>query len=374
MDDHRVYVPLQGEHFISIARDTGETAWTADIESAWPPLVHDGVVYIAASDELHALDAASGEHKWRVPMGRGPMAALAMTEDTIVGLVAPDEVWAFRRTDGQRLWVRALGGTVGPASMAIDGNRIFVAIGSRLVRVALGDGAIAWDRTLPGMLKAPVAYDGRVFVASTANALHAVSQNSGAIAWSYPTGADVIGAAVDGNMVYVTSLDNVLRALKQGSGGQVWKKPLTTRPTGPPRVAGGVVAVSGLMPPLSTFNAKTGAPIATFDASGRSAAREVSHPGVVLAEADSVHGVHRRNHARWPSHGSSPGGDAVSRSAPRALFQRARKTADQGTVRPRTLTDVYELVSAGCRTAARRRTPSSMRSTDGAENDSRIVS
>ena len=268
MDDHRVYVPLQGEHFISIARDTGETAWTADIESAWPPLVHDGVVYIAASDELHALDAASGEHKWRVPMGRGPMAALAMTQDTIVGLVAPDEVWAFRRTDGQRLWVRALGGTVGPASMAIDGNRIFVAIGSRLVRVALVDGAITWDRTLPGMLKAPVAYDDRVFVASTANALHAVSQNSGAIAWSYPTGADVIGAAVDGNMVYVTSLDNVLRALKQGSGGQVWKKPLTTRPTGPPRVAGGVVAVSGLMPPLSTFNAKTGAPIAAFDASG----------------------------------------------------------------------------------------------------------
>jgi outer membrane protein assembly factor BamB len=268
MDDHRVYVPLQGEHFISIARDTGETLWTADIESAWAPLVHDGVVYIAASDELHALDAASGERIWRVPMGGGPMAALAMTQDTIVGLVAPDEVWAFRRTDGQRLWAKPLGGTVGPASMAIDGGRIFVAIGSRLVRVELADGAVKWDRTLPGMLKAPVAHDDRVFVGSTANALHAVSQTRGTITWSYPTGADVIGAAVDGNMVYVASLDNVLRALKQGSGGQVWKKPLNTRPTGPPRVIGGIVAVSGLIPPLATFNAKTGAPIASLETIG----------------------------------------------------------------------------------------------------------
>jgi outer membrane protein assembly factor BamB len=68
------------------------------------------------------------------------------------------------------------------------------------------------------------------------------------------------------DVVYVASLDNVLRALKRSNGNQIWKRALTTRPAAPPRAFGGIVAVPGISPPLTTFNAKTGALIATFDA------------------------------------------------------------------------------------------------------------
>lgn len=267
MDDARVYIPLQGEHFIALDRQTGETVWTVDVESDWTPLVNDGVVYIAASDELHAIDAATGNHKWRVPLGRGPMAAPLMAEGTIVTLVSPDEVWAFRAADGQRLWGQAVGGAVGPASVAVDHTEIFVALGSRLLSLQLSDGAVRWDRTLPGELRAPALSRDRVFVGSTANAFYAVHKDSGTLSWSFPVGGDVIGAAVDNDVVYVVSLDNVLRALKQSTGNQIWKRALTARPAAAPRAVGGVVAVSSIAPPIATFNAKSGMPIASLDLS-----------------------------------------------------------------------------------------------------------
>jgi eukaryotic-like serine/threonine-protein kinase len=265
MDEARVYIPLQGEHFIAISRETGDTAWTVDIESDWPPLVNDGVVYIAASDELHALDAETGARKWRVPLGRGPMAPLTITQGTIIALVAPDEVWTFRSSDGQRLWLQPLGGSVGPASVAVTGARIFVGLGSRLVRLELSNGAVKWERVLPGVLRSPAVARDRVFVGSTGNQLYAVDQDNGKLDWSYALGGDVIGLATDASVVYVASLDNVLRALKQGSGNQIWKRALPTRPAAAPRAIGGVVAVPGITPPLSTFNAKTGAVIASLE-------------------------------------------------------------------------------------------------------------
>ena len=265
MDDQRVYVAMQGEHFIALNRETGETEWTADVESEWPPLVRDGVVYLAASDEIHAFAAATGERLWRAPLGRGPMTPLAWSQDALIVLVTPDEVWAIRPADGQRLWSQSLGESVETASMAIDADRIFVAIGSRLVRLDRPDGRIRWTRSLPGTLSAPAVARDRVFTGSTSNDLFALDQNDGGVAWSFKMGGDVLGASADEDVVYVASLDNVLRALKRGNGNQLWKRALATRPAAPPRAFGGIVAMPGISPPLATFNAKTGAPLATFD-------------------------------------------------------------------------------------------------------------
>lgn len=265
MDDTRVYIPLAGEHFIALNRQTGETIWSVEIESERSPLVRDGVVYIAASDELHALDAATGTHKWRVPLPRSPIAALAMTESAIIALVTPDEVLAFRPADGSQLWTQSFGGTSGPASLAVDRSRIIVTQGSRVLRVDLANGAVRWSRTLPGMLRSPVLAGNRVFVGSTERELHALNADSGGVDWSFQVGGDVIGAATADEVVLVVSLDNVLRALKQSSGNQVWLQKLTMRPAAPPYAIGGIVAVPGMAPPLATFNAKTGKLIATLD-------------------------------------------------------------------------------------------------------------
>jgi outer membrane protein assembly factor BamB len=264
MDEARAYIPLEGEHIVAIDRQTGATAWMLDIESAWPPLAHDATVFLAASDELHALDAATGNHKWRVPLGRGAMAPMAVVEKTLIVLVAPDEVWAFRVSDGERLWVRALGGRAGRVSMAVNPSGIYVALVDRLARVTVADGTVRWTRELPGQLASTATARDRVFVGSTTNEIFAFDTNSGSLEWKFRYGGDVIGITATDDLVFVAALDNVLRAHRH-TGNQVWKQPLATRPLGAPLTFDGVVAIVGAES-VATFNSRTGTAIGKFDA------------------------------------------------------------------------------------------------------------
>lgn len=263
-DDARVYVPLEGEHFAAFDRETGKTAWTADIESAWPPLVHNGVVYLAASDELHALDAVTGNHRWRVPLGRGAMAPMAMTTNALIVLVAPDEVWAFKPADGGRLWMQPLGGRSGRVSMAADADGIYVALVDRLIRLSPANGAIRWDVMLPGQIATTAIAPDRIFAGSTSNEIFALDPDRGRLAWKFSFGGDVVGVTATKDHVFVVALDNVLRALNRGNGNQTWKQSLKTRPIGSPQVFDGVVSVAGAES-VATFNTKTGMPIGTFE-------------------------------------------------------------------------------------------------------------
>lgn len=265
IDEARVYIPLEGEHFIAIDRATGDTAWTVDIESAWPPLVHDGVVYLAASDELHALDAATGNHKWRVPLGRGAMAPMAMAPNALIVLVAPDEVWAFNTSDGNRLWLTPIGGRSGRVSMAVNATGIYVSLVDRVVRIMPADGSLRWDRMLPGQLTSTSVARDRVFVGSTSNEIFAFDPDRGRLSWKKRFGGDVVGITAYDDLVFVVSLDNLVWALNRGNGNLKWKKALTTRPVATPQVFDGVVAVPGA-DSMATFNSKTGVAIGTFEA------------------------------------------------------------------------------------------------------------
>jgi outer membrane protein assembly factor BamB len=263
MDEERAYIPLEGEHFIAIDRASGATVWNLDIESAWPPIVHQGVVYLAASDELHAIEAATGNHRWRVPLGRGVIAPMLIHQDVLIALVAPDEVLALSLADGHALWNRALGGRTGRASIAVDESGIYVGLVDRLVRLTLPDGLVRWDHTLPGQIASVTVARDRVFAGSTSNELFAFGLN-GSLAWKFPFGGDVIGIAANDDLVFVAALDNLVRALRRSSGNQVWKRPLTTRPVAPPRIFDGVVAVAGVES-VATFSSLTGAALGTFE-------------------------------------------------------------------------------------------------------------
>jgi outer membrane protein assembly factor BamB len=263
MDEDRVYIPLDDEHFVAIDRETGATVWTTEIESLWPPVVHEGVVYLAASDELHALDATSGNHRWRVVLPRGASAPMVMTPGALIVLGPPDSVFAFNPSDGSMLWARALGGRSGPMSMALDETGIYVALADRVVCLSAADGSSRWDRTLPGEIASIAVARDRVFAGSRSNEIIALEPKRGRLVWRFPVGGDVIGLAATPDLVFAASLDNVLRALNRGNGNQIWKRPLTTRPVGAPQVFDGVVAVSGA-DSAASFNTRTGAPIGTF--------------------------------------------------------------------------------------------------------------
>ena len=198
MDDQRVYVPLQSEELTALDRQTGQVLWVRGIESEWPPVVHDGVVYLAASDELHALDAATGTSIWRVPLPGTLAVPLVFDTGWLFAVSEPGEVVAFRAADGQRLWNRSLGAAPRSPAVAGEDDAIYFTLANgRVVSLNLPDGSTRWEQQLPGMLSEPSWAEERVFVGSTDNFFYALRADTGALAWKWRAGGDVIGASTE---------------------------------------------------------------------------------------------------------------------------------------------------------------------------------
>ena len=265
MDAERVYIPIQPEQLQALSRATGAKVWRRDIETAWAPLLLNGVLYVAASDEIHALDAETGAQKWRTPFEDPMIAPLASAGDLLIGVFEKGAVIAFTAVDGRMVWTRELGAPSHYAAVS-DGMRIFFALDdSRVVALNVADGAPAWEQRLEGMLNQPSVARDRVFVGSNNNYLYALDNEHGRQAWKWRTGGDVIGVTGDiKGGTYYASLDNVLRAVNRGNGNQRWIKEIPTRPILPPQILGDgmgyedVVLVTGVSE-IDVFTAKTGA-------------------------------------------------------------------------------------------------------------------
>jgi outer membrane protein assembly factor BamB len=278
MDAERIYIPIQPEKLVALSRMTGAKLWTRDIESMWPPVVVADVLYVIASDEIHALEAATGTEKWRVPFDAvvsAPLTAAAggaqpgagsPNDDLLIATFDKGRVAAYATDDGRMLWMRELGAT-SRFTPAIDGVRaVFAVDDSRAVALRLADGRVEWQQKLDGMLNQPSFARGRIFIGSNTNFLFALDNATGRVAWQWKTGGDVIGTAADRKGgAYYASLDNVVRAVNRGNGNQRWIKEIPARPALPPQVLGDgvkyeeIVILIGVTSEIDAFAAKNGA-------------------------------------------------------------------------------------------------------------------
>ena len=289
MDAERVYIPIESEQLVALSRTSGATLWKREIESTWPPIVIDDALYLAASDEIHALDSATGAQKWRTAFDGRMTAPLTgvrfqvsgvrdgsgvreqVSGNVLLGIFERGLVIAFSADDGRMLWTRDLG-TASRFAPAIDGVRaIFALEDSRAVALRLADGRTDWEQKLEGMLTQPSFAHDRVFVGSNNNVLYALTNESGRLAWRWKTGGDVIGTSGDAKGgAYYASLDNVLRAVNRGNGNQRWIKEIPTRPVLPPQTFGDgtkyeeIVVLTGATSEIDAFAAKNGAVIGMY--------------------------------------------------------------------------------------------------------------
>ncbi|MBI2864328.1 MAG: PQQ-binding-like beta-propeller repeat protein [Chloroflexi bacterium] len=138
---------------------TGDSRTTSFVAS---PLVHNGAVYVGCMDHhLYALDASTGQLKWKSPdMGHGIASAPVWTEGMVVVGANDGKVHALDAVSGEVIWDYPLGGHVftGPLAandlvFAASDNGVVVALPWHLGQYAraaerlmgLGDFAAAGD-------------------------------------------------------------------------------------------------------------------------------------------------------------------------------------------------------------------------------------
>jgi len=269
MDERRIYVPLRRDLLVALDRETGSTDWTSVIDTAFPPVVAGGLLFVASGNFLWALDATDGTERWAVPVDRPITAPLVWDSGWLIAIAEPGEVLALRAADGHLIWRRSLGASsVHPAVPGGPAALYFALADSRVVALALETGEPLWEQQLTGTISEPTVARDRVFVGSTDNFFYAFDDDSGRLEWKWRNGGDVIGAAADGDVVYLVSLDNIIRAVNRGNGNQRWKKPTGTRPVLPPRAFRGIVVLPGLTPAVTAFIGETGAVMGTHVAAG----------------------------------------------------------------------------------------------------------
>ena len=259
MDDRRIYIPLRRDLLVALDRETGLLAWIRTVDIASPVVLGDGSLFAVSRGAIRALDTATGEDMWSVPVDMAITAPLVWDRGWLIAIVEPGDVLALRASDGGLVWRRSLGATSShPAVPGGPAALYFSLVDSRVMALALSTGERLWEQQLAGTLSEPAVARDRVFVGSTDNFLYAFDDDRGTLKWKWRNGGDVIGAAVDGDVVYIASLDNILRAVNRGNGNQRWKKPTGTRPVLPPRAFGGIVVLPGLMPAVTVFAGDTG--------------------------------------------------------------------------------------------------------------------
>jgi len=229
--DGFVYFVSDDGFLYRVAASDGRFSWRFDLHSAgiarvlpsmYPPFsydylsssptVHEGVVFVGSADgRLYAIDAATGEEKWRFTT-EGRIRSTPKIHDKSVYFGSWDHhLYALNVDSGRQIWRFDTGGVV-QGSPAIGGGRVYV--GSRNPKVFAVDaktGKPVWEfehKDGSWVESSGVYRDGVLYIGSSdALTLFAFDGATGSVKWKYRTGGwSWCTPAISGESIYIGSI------------------------------------------------------------------------------------------------------------------------------------------------------------------------
>jgi outer membrane protein assembly factor BamB len=239
------------------------------------PVLADGVILVGSGDaSFHAIDAATGERRWRIPVkGKVRSSALVAGPNVIFG-TWEGELHAVDRTSGRDVWLKDLKAPITSTPAMIGGRLVVGSRGSALVGLAPETGEQIWAISFWGSWVESTAVageDGLGYVGSSdLRRVVSFDPKDGRIVWR----TDVYGApwgrpvvtdryVYDGASAivpYMTRHSGGLVALDRKTGKLAWRFPLTNPPgtlhygfVGSPARAGDSLLIGGMDGALYAF-------------------------------------------------------------------------------------------------------------------------
>jgi outer membrane protein assembly factor BamB len=174
----------------------------------------------AAPDATPALFPVAP--RWTIDLGAPPVVNAPPISDggRIYVALRSGTVIARAIADGQEVWRRDLASD-GP--LAADAGLVFAAAADSVHGVRGADGALLWERPLPGISAPLVAKTGWV-LAAAGRSLTAIRGRDGGVVWQRDLGPISHRPAIDGPRVYVALNDGRVAALDIESGATIWDR------------------------------------------------------------------------------------------------------------------------------------------------------
>lgn len=206
------------------------TVWRASEggpTSSFTPTVRGRVVYAQVGRGVRALDARDGSLYWRAREGLGDVTPAVAGEDCYT---ADDAAVALDAVTGETRW-RSEELLAAPSGLAVTDDAVVLACGDggdgALYCFERDDGTTRWRYDAVGESYASAVTDGeRAYAVGTDGGLHAVHLTDGEAAWTHPLGepTDARPAVADGTVFAAGTNSEKVAALDAASGDLRWNR------------------------------------------------------------------------------------------------------------------------------------------------------
>jgi outer membrane protein assembly factor BamB len=228
------------------ALDDGRQLWRNEKTSIVQPVSTAGLVIIATSDAVQALNEENGDPAWNAAMPGSATPPTLHATDSLVVVTRGTEVRAWR-TGGSPAWQKTLPAL--PTTGFVTANDALL-VGLQtpaIVALSPTTGDILWSAEIPAPATALTIAGNLIFAPGVDGRLNAYQLDQGLKRkWRYRAVPAIGEAVVDDRRAYFTLIDNTVRALDREGGAQRGSYPLSSRPVG-----GGILVGTSLFVPLT---------------------------------------------------------------------------------------------------------------------------
>jgi outer membrane protein assembly factor BamB len=260
------------------------------------PAVVDGTVYVGAYDNnLYALDARTGEFRWKYPTEGGIASTPFVWKDRV--LVGSEDrlLYAISLRTGRILWTCPTEGRVRSSARVEFEHAFFGSDDYRLYALNAHSGRVVWRFEALGPIRSsPAIGDELLYVGSEDNHLYAIDLQSGTQKWKFRSNRGITSSpAISNGMVIFGSSDWNVYAVDERSGWIIWRVHTNQAVISSPRVVDGIVYVGSADGCLYALDVNNGRQIWKFDSgsqivSNAAVGEEVVYFGTMAGDVISV--------------------------------------------------------------------------------------
>jgi outer membrane protein assembly factor BamB len=226
-----VYVGSNDDYIYALDAYTGNLKWRyktgGNVFSS--PAVTGNIVYVGSNDDyLYALDADNGELKWRYDAGDDLISSPAISQNMVYTVSnsfwSGNKVVALDAETGEFRFDFFIGASYSHSmsSPALKNDIIYIGDNEETIHAFdINNDETKWTyhKINSDWLSTPAISGNTVYIGSTDDYVYALDANNGVVKWNYKTGGSVCSSpAASGNLIYIGSNDDYVYALDAYTG------------------------------------------------------------------------------------------------------------------------------------------------------------
>ena len=243
LDGDSVYAASRAGTVVRLNAASGQAKWRVSLGKKLSAGVgSDGALAVVACDdgEVIALDAQTGTVKWRARVSSEVLASPRLGDGLVLVRSADSRIFAFGAEDGKRRWVyqRAAASLIvrSPVGLTMHLGSAYAGFsGGKMAAIALSNGALRWEATvaLPkgatelervtDIVGDPAAQGREICVAAYQGRVACYDAQNGNQFWTREM-SSLTGVSFDARYVFVSDDKGAVHALDRTNGRSVWKQ------------------------------------------------------------------------------------------------------------------------------------------------------